>query len=355
MADCHLFSTSRSGVRCGPKEAMGGQCGPAQNKANFPASSELRHPSRPSVAEAERHSTVFSGDLHIGLAALGDGREQKEGRALVHCAQQTHSGENWLVCHPRMRWESNIHESGSWLGPSTDGDNRRERDFLPPQYENRLGPHRIWRVRDLAHSIPVSPNYVIAVDEPPGGQVDCQPVQHPLAPFFDFGPAGGGSENPVCILYIERMMKLKMTRIWPHGEAKVLVFSFRSFAGDCAVQTRHQEKKAQRRQFQGCAMRDASGEAVQRRQIGQTAQCHVFAISSPSSCSRGQKPPACPDSLRGLPVQKVRNQFATWRPTHPAMYCCSPVQNNVRSGPSLGRTRDRGLVLLVPARRGQTR
>ena len=85
-------------------------------------------------------------------------------------------------------------------------------------------------------------------------------------------------------------------------------------------------------------MRDAVGKQAGADRLASLHSAMSGAIFLRSSCPRGQKRPACPDSLR----RQFRNQFATWRPTHPAAIAAVPDRTcrwatGRRSGPPLGR------------------
>ena len=155
-----------------------------------------------------------------------------------------------------------------------------------------------------------------------------------------------------------------MARIWQDGGAKTMDSAFLSFfswrLSRPKPETRNQLPCGQDGRPPARVRRDARdarcrGEAGRRRQIGQLAQCHVWRNIPPVSCPRGQKRPACPDSLR----RQFRNQFATWRPTHPAAIAAVPDRTcrwatGRRSGPPLGRRSWTRIVGSSPAQSKNT-
>ena len=124
-----IFSTSRSGVGVGQKKQWAVSAAPPEQKANFPASFGLRHPS-----VAETLGTHFlSMSPGIGRTRGRPRAERREGRGprASLCPEDPIRRELARLPHPQMRWGSD--ESGSsWFGPSTAGW-RVERDgtFCP--------------------------------------------------------------------------------------------------------------------------------------------------------------------------------------------------------------------------------
>ena len=179
-----IFSTSRSGVGVGQKKQWAVSAAPPEQKANFPASFGLRHPS-----VAETLGTDFlSMSPGIGRTRGRPPAERREGRGPgPACVQKTQSGANWLVCPiPRCDGEAmkaaaagldRQPRAGEWNGTGL---------FAPTSRK----PFGIGCVREpctfhpcllkLRHRLPAS--------------------QAPTCAFFDFGPQGDGSRDPVRVL-----------------------------------------------------------------------------------------------------------------------------------------------------------
>ena len=167
------------------KRSNGRSVRPRQNKKPI-----FLHPSGCVIHPLQRHSAPTSCRCPPELAALGDGREQNEGKGEAPgpaCVQKTQSGANWLVCPiPRCDGEAmkaaaagldRQPRAGEWNGTGL---------FAPKSRK----PFGIGCVREpctfhpcllkLRHRLPAS--------------------QAPTCAFFDFRPQGDGSRDPVRVL-----------------------------------------------------------------------------------------------------------------------------------------------------------
>ena len=167
---------------CGPKEAMGGQCGPARTKSQF--SCILRVASSIRCRDT-RHSLPV--DVPRNWPHSGTAASRTKGRARPRaslCPEDPIRRELARLPHPQMRWGSD--ESGSsWFGPSTAGW-RVERDGTFCPHITKTVWH--WLRPRTLHIPSLSP------------QITSSIASQQLAPFFDFRPAGRRLRDPVCVL-----------------------------------------------------------------------------------------------------------------------------------------------------------
>ncbi len=138
MGNCHFFldQQKRGGVGLRARRSNWRSVRPRQDKANFPASSGLRHPSVAEALDVHFWRDVHCDWLHAATAA----NRRKYVRLVGHCVRPADRP------HP-ARIDSFVVPGCDGEGMGLMGGNRRwERDFSAPTVRKPFGargPHRI--------------------------------------------------------------------------------------------------------------------------------------------------------------------------------------------------------------------